>query len=203
LADREDDKTGSEEEKGLESPNPDTHRALSPWERYRALNDAFDLQQELIDLGDHKARFALIIMTGLSAVAVLMVVRTDILATLPPGLLPWVGGYVALYGVTALYFFFQAIESLKPRLYMGGADNELLGVRFFEGILRRDEEDYRKTWSTVRVDQLSEEIAEQVHILSRINREKYTALYKLYLGLQVLTLLTGGLVGLAQFGPLL
>jgi hypothetical protein len=108
-----------------------------------------------------------------------------------------------LYGAAALYFFFQAIESLKPRIYMGGADHGLLGVRFFEGILRRDEEEYRATWGSVRVDQLSEEIAEQVHILSRINREKYTALYKLYLGLQVLTLLTGGLVGLAQFGPLL
>jgi hypothetical protein len=203
LADREDDKPGAEEDKGLESPNPDTHRALSPWERYRALNDAYDLQQQLIDLGDHKARFALIIMTGLNAVAFLMVVRTDVLSTLHASLRPWVGGYVAFYGATALYFFFQAIESLKPRIYMGAADRELLGVRFFEGILRRDEEDYRKTWSSVRVDQLSEEIAEQVHILSRINREKYTALYKLYLGLQVLTLLTGGLVGLGQFGPLL
>jgi hypothetical protein len=203
LADREDDKPGAEEDKGLESPNPDTHRALSPWERYRALNDAYELQQQLIDLGDHKARFALVIMTGLNAVAILMVLRTDVLATLPGALRPFVGGYVALYGATALYFFFQAIESLKPRIYMGGADGELLGVRFFEGILRRDEEEYRKTWGSVRVDQLSEEIAEQVHILSRINREKYTALYRLYLGLQVLTLLTGGLVGLAQFGPFL
>lgn len=203
MADPEDDKPAADEDRPLEPPSADAHRPLSPWERYRALNDAFDLQQELIDLGDHKARFALVIMTGLSAVALLMVVRSEVLASLPAALRPWMGGYVALYGATALYFFFQAIESLKPRIYMGGADRELLGLRFFEGILRRDEEEYRKTWSSVRVDQLSEEIAEQVHILSRINREKYTALYKLYLGLQVLTLLTGGLVGLAQFGPLL
>jgi len=201
--DIDDDKPPADETRGPESSAADAHRALSPWERYRALNDAYDLQQELIDLGDHKARFALVIMTGLNAVAILMVLRSDMLATVPAALRPWIGGYIALYGATALYFFFQAIESLKPRIYMGGADSELLGVRFFEGILRRDEEEYRATWSTVRVDQLSEEIAEQVHILSRINREKYTALYKLYLGLQVLTLLTGGLVGLAQFGPLL
>jgi len=55
----------------------------------------------------------------------------------------------------------------------------------------------------VRIDLLSEEIAEQVHILSRLNREKYTALYRLYLGLQVLTVLTGGMVGLFEFGALL
>ena len=203
MSDPEDDKPAADEDKPLEPPSADAHRPLSPWERYRALNDAYDLQQQLIDLGDHKARFALIIMTVLSAVAFLMVVRSEVLASLPAALRPWMGGYVAFYFATALYFFFQAIESLKPRIYMGGADGELLGVRFFEGILRRDEEEYRKTWNSVRVDQLSEEIAEQVHILSRINREKYTALYKLYLGLQVLALLTGGLVGLAQFGPLL
>ena len=204
MGDAEDDKPASDDEKTSEPGSAvDAHRPLSPWERYRALNDAYDLQQELIDLGDHKARFALVIMTGLNAVAILMVLRSDALLSLPRALRPWIGGYVALYGVAALYFFFQAIESLKPRIYMGGADRELLGVRFFDGILRRDEDEYRRTWSDVRVDQLSEEIAEQVHILSRINREKYTALYKLYLGLQVLTLLTGGLVGLAQFGPLL
>lgn len=201
--DAEDDKPAPEDDKGPEAAFVDAHRPLSPWERYRALNDAYDLQQELIDLGDHKARFALVIMTGLNAVAILMVLRSEALLSLPTALRPWIGGYVALYGVAALYFFFQAIESLKPRIYMGGADRELLGVRFFEGILRRDEEEYRTTWNEVRVDQLSEEIAEQVHILSRINREKYTALYKLYLGLQVLTLLTGGLVGLSQFGALL
>ena len=201
--DADDDKPTGEDAKGAESAVDDAHRLLSPWERYRALNDAYDLQQELIDLGDHKARFALVIMTGLNAVAILMVLRSDLLSTVPGSLRPWIGAYVGLYGATALYFFFQAIESLKPRIYMGGADRELLGVRFFEGILRRNEEEYRTTWGSVRVDQLSEEIAEQVHILSRINREKYTALYKLYLGLQVLTLLTGGLVGLAQFGPLL
>jgi len=205
LADPEEDERtrGTDDSVKLDKPPSfDAHRPLDPWERYRALNDAYDLQQELIDLGDHKARFALVIMTGLNAVAFLMVARSDALTTLPALLRPWLGAYLALYGVSAVYFFFQAIESLKPRIYMGGADKDLLGVRFFEGILRRNEQEYRETWNDVRVDQLSEEIAEQVHILSRINREKYTALYRLYLGLQILTLLTGGLVGLAQFGAL-
>ncbi len=181
----------------------DAHRPLDPWERYRALKDAFDLQQELIDLGDHKARFALVIMTGLTAVGFLMVARSEVWTSLPEALKPWLAAYLTVYGASALYFLFQAIESLKPRIYMGGADKELLGIRFFEGILRRNEEEYRGTWNEVRIDQLSEEIAEQVHITSRINREKYTALYKLYLGLQVLALLTGGLIGLTQYAALL
>jgi hypothetical protein len=184
----------------LERDLEDAHRPLEPWERYRALNDAFDLEQELIDLGDHKARFALVILTGLNAVAFLMVARTDFLATLPQGLRPFLGLYVFLYGAAAVYFFFQAIESLKPRIYMGDADKDLLGLRFFAGILKRDEEEYRQTWSNVRVDQLSDEIAEQVHTLSRINQDKYRALYRLYLGLQILTVLTGGLIAVFELG---
>jgi hypothetical protein len=174
----------------------DAHRPLDPWERYRALNDAYDLQQELIDLGDHKARFALIIMTGLNAVAFLMVARSDFLTTLSKSAQLGLGLYMGLYGALAVYFFFQAIESLRPRIYLGGADKELLGLRFFEGILTRDADDYSKTWSRVRIDQLSEEIAEQIHILSRINREKYRALRRLYLGLQMMTVMTAGVIGL-------
>ncbi len=187
----------------LERDVEDAHRPLDPWERYRALNDAYDLEQELIDLGDHKARFALVILTGLNAMAFLMVARSDFLTSLPESLRPLLGLYVALYGAAAVYFFFQAIESLKPRIYMGDSDKDLLGLRFFAGILKRGEEEYRQTWSAVRVDQLSDEIAEQVHTLSRINREKYQALYRLYLGLQVLTVLTGGLIGLFELGRLL
>lgn len=182
------------EAEGSDKRLEDAHRPLDPRERYRALGDTHDMQQDLIDLGDHKARFALVIMGGLNAVAFLLVSRNDALSALPEWLRPWLGAYVALYAVAALYFFFQAIESLKPRIYMGSADADLPGLRFFEGILSRDEAQYRKAWSEVRILQLSEEIAEQVHILSRINRQKYAALRRLYVGLQVLTVLTAGLV---------
>ena len=191
-----------DEQRKLEKRDVDAHRPLEPWERYRALNDAYDLQQELIDLGDHKARFALVILTGLNAVAFLMVARTGTLASISEPLRPWLAGYLGLYGVAAVYFFFQAIASLKPRIYRGAADPALLGLRFFDGILGRDEEDYRQGWNGIRVDQLNDEIAEQIHRLSTILREKYGALQRLYLGLQILTLLTAGLVGFFELGAL-
>jgi hypothetical protein len=180
----------------------DAHRPLDPKERYRALNDVFDLQQDLIDLGDKKARFALVIMGGLNAVAFFLLVRGDGLSGLPAALRPWLALYVALYGAAALYFFFQAIESLKPRIYSQSSDSELLGLRFFDGILGRSEESYRATWQAARMDQLTEEIAEQIHSLSRINEEKYGALRRLYLGLQVMTLLTAGLIAMLELGRL-
>jgi hypothetical protein len=185
------------------SEDRDAHRPLDPKERYRALNDVFDMQQDLIDLGDKKARFALVIMGGLNAVAFFLLVRGDGLSSVPIALRPWLAVYVGLYGVAALYFFFQAIESLKPRIYSQSSDKDLLGLRFFEGILGRSEDDYRATWQAARMDQLAEEIAEQIHSLSRINEEKYAALRRLYLGLQVMTILTAGLIALLELGRLL
>ncbi|HEY7508671.1 MAG TPA: hypothetical protein VIG50_00375, partial [Vicinamibacteria bacterium] len=40
----------------------DAHRPLESWERYRALTDVLDEAIDLVDLADHKARFALVIM---------------------------------------------------------------------------------------------------------------------------------------------
>jgi hypothetical protein len=46
----------------------DAHRPLDSWERYRALCDALKEANDLVDLADHKARFALVIMGALNAV---------------------------------------------------------------------------------------------------------------------------------------
>lgn len=43
-------------------------RRLEPWERYRALDDTLDHMRDVSDMGDQKARFALIIMGALNAV---------------------------------------------------------------------------------------------------------------------------------------
>src|SRR5713101_889484 len=54
----------------------DAHRPLDSWERYRALTDVLDEAIDLVDLADHKARFALIIMTATNAVILLLGART-------------------------------------------------------------------------------------------------------------------------------
>jgi hypothetical protein len=183
-----------------EEASHEAWRPLESKERYRALTDVYDLQQDLIDLGDKKARFALVIMHGLNAVAFFLLIRGGALDRLPEGLRPWLAAYVGVYGMAAVYFFFQAIESLKPRIDEGQG---VLGLRFFEGILKRSAEDYREAWNAARGDQLHEEIAQQIHALSRINDEKYAALRRLYVGLQVMTLLVAGLITILEVGPYL
>ena len=183
----------------------DAHRPLDSWERYRALTDVLDEAIDLVDLADHKARFALVIMAALNVVLFFVAVRTDLVREIPKFIQPFVGVYVLIYALVALYFFLQAIESLRPRksqpqvspVTQTGIEEFPLGIRFYEDILRRDVEDYKRAWKEVHVGQLNAELAVQAHALAGINRAKYTALRRLYSGLKLMTLLAVGLVGIA------
>ena len=175
----------------------DAHRQLDSWERYRALTDVLDEAIDLVDLADHKARFALIIMTAINAVIFLLGARTDVIKDLPGGVRPWLVAGFVLYILTALYFYFQAIESLRPRKsqpqvrYQGESSLEErpLGLRFYEDIVSRDVEAYRRAWREIRIGQLNAELAVQAHAMAEINQAKYNALSRLYRGLQIMILM--------------
>lgn len=181
----------------------DAFRKLDSWERYRALTDALDEAIDLVDLADHKARFALVIM---AAVNVVLFFSADALNPLKSGSLLLqvvLGLYLLVYVCVALYFFLQAIESLRPRQsqpQIPPPNSERmvqdfpLGIRFYEDILRRDVETYKKAWQDVRIGQLNAELAVQAHALAEINKAKYAALRRLYKGLQIMTLMAVGLV---------
>ena len=62
---REKDARRLEAERGL----------LEPAFRYRAMQNAVEMTQDLIELADRKARFALVIISVLNAVALVVVVR--------------------------------------------------------------------------------------------------------------------------------
>src|SRR6266513_3040146 len=83
----------------------DAHRPLDSWERYRALTDVLDEAIDLVDLADHKARFALVIMAALNVVLFFVAVRTDLVKDIPRFFQPFVGVYVLIYALIALYFF--------------------------------------------------------------------------------------------------
>lgn len=183
----------------------DAHRPLDSWEKYRALTDILDEQIDLVDLADHKARFALVIMAALNVLLFFGATRTDIVEDLPGASHVWLAGYLLVYVLVALYFFLQAVESLRPRKsqpqvqYHGdvGPQEHPLGIRFYEDILGRDLESYRRVWRDLRIGQLNNELAVQAHALAGINHAKYTALRRLYMGLKIITLMALGLVGLA------
>jgi len=202
LGETEKEKKEKKRLRKLQRALEDASRPLGAWERYRALTDAFQMEQDLVDLADHKARFALLIMYTLNAVTFIIGTRSEALSLVPHSLRASLGLYIGLYSLLALYFFIQAIESLRPReakpnvKYPGavGLEDYPLGVRFFTDVLARDVNAYRSVWRSIHVGQLNAEVALQVHALAKINRAKYTALGRLYRGLKILTILTAGLI---------
>ena len=185
------------------------HGLLGPADRYKALVNAVKASQDLIDLGDKKARFALVIMSVLNAVAVLLVVRGG------DALIPKVGGFALLigfefvaYAVITVYYISQAISALRPRRVPSPSLNTLpatvkpqvsMRVLFYADVLARDREGFRAVWHELRMDNLTTELADQLYTLSWISGQKYKALDRLYFGLTVMTVMLAMLIGTIAF----
>jgi hypothetical protein len=184
----------------------DAHRPLDSWERYRALCDALKEANDLVDLADHKARFALVIMGALNAVMFIVATRPQLLSVMPPRAHAWLGVGVVAYALVAAYFFVQAIETLRPRRFQpqppasgSAGEDRPLGVRFFADVLTRDPEAHAAAWQDVRIGQLNAEVARQIYTLARINDAKYAALRRLYTGLKAMTLVGAVFLVVAAF----
>jgi uncharacterized protein YjiK len=188
----------------------DQGRSLDPWERYRVLVDALEEAMDLVELADRKARFALLIMGALNIAFFFLVTRPELIDVMPAVLRPFLGVYMLCYAGVALFFFLEAIEALKPRRfrphlpYPGEAGPEHFpeGLRYYEDVVLRDLEAYRRAWREVRFGQVNAELAVQNHVMARINSDKFRSLRRLYGGLRVLTLLAGGLLAVQALSML-
>jgi uncharacterized protein YjiK len=188
----------------------DAQRPLDARERYRALVDALDEGHQLLEIADRKARFALVIMGALNVLAFLLATRTELVGFVPPRWRSWLAYYLVVYAATAVYFFLQAIEALRPRRFhpslefpgAAGPEHFPLGLGYYQDVVTRDLEAHRRAWREVRFGQLNAELAVQTHIIARTNQDKYAALRRLYAGLRVMTLLAAGLITLLAFTAL-
>lgn len=207
-------------EKGDKSENPaekalrklEAERGLLlPSDKYRALVNAVKAAQDLIDLADKKARFALVIMSVLNAVAILLVVRGGDVAFPRTGILSkLVPLELVTYAVVTVYYISQAISALRPRGVQPPPLNTLpstvepavsMRVLFYADVIARDRASYQHLWTDLRMDNLITELADQLWVLSSINRLKYSALDRLYYGLTVMTImlvLVIGTIGLSR-----
>lgn len=180
----------------------DASRSLDPWERYRALVDAFEQEIDLAEMADRKVRFAMGVMGSLSAGVFALTTRADLLGL---GRLPLRGGlgvFLLAYAVVAVYFFLQAVDALRPRPATApGAPSpvaaEASSLRHLDRVVSQEKAEYERAWREVRFDQLHDELALQNHRIAQVNGEKYRALGRLYAGLRVLALLLAGFVGFA------
>ena len=186
---------------------------LDPADKYKALVNAVEAAQDLIELADKKARFALVIMSVLNAVAVILVVRGGSFAFPKEGLLgAIVPVELAAYAVVTVYYISQAISALRPRGVKPPASNLLptqiepaksMRILFYADVVARERAEYREIWANLRMDNLTTELSDQLYTLSIINGQKFRALERLYFGLTVMTVLLAIVIGTIALGQYL
>jgi hypothetical protein len=169
---------------------------LDPENRYKAQINAMKAAQDLLEMGDRKARFALVVMSVLNAVIVLLVARGG------ESLLPSTGPLaivvqieMAAYVLVTVFYVLQAIQALRPRGMRHPPGISLpsvvepgtsMRVLFHADVVARSTAEYRTLWDNLRMDNLTTELADSLHILARITQEKYEALDRLYVGLSIM-----------------
>ena len=177
--------------------NSDT-RMLDPWERYRALIDIYEAFFDMNELADRKARFALVMMGALNALNVILGTQR-MFGDLTAGVRPLVGIYFTIYAILSLYFFVQAIATLRPRISMfPGAKTadtaSRAGLRFIGDVIALGDDEYYQRWTSVQIGELCRETANHVQVVARVTDVKFRALDRVYNGLTAMTALSAIMV---------
>ena len=177
-------------------------RPPEPWERFRILIEAISEGRQVIDLTDHRARYALIVLGVLNAGAFAFISRAHLLGALTGAVKLWAVGLLLFYGVLNLIFILHAIDCLRPRPLSqalpaeGTADegrplplHRPLGIMFWESVARMDLDTYHRAWDHAVMGQVNAEAEAVFHAMARVIQEKYRALRRLYAGLAGLVIL--------------
>jgi hypothetical protein len=184
----------------------DSDRPPDSFERFRILMELIGEGRQVVDLADHKARYALVIMGALNAGVFFLLSRGHLIADLPPSVKPWLIGFLMMYTALNFVFVLHAIDCLRPRRLhyaellpgsRGAASHGgRHGVMYWEAIAGYELETYQEAWGRVHMAQINSEVVVIAHRLALLIRAKYAALGKLYAGLVILVVLAGVLLAL-------
>jgi len=191
----EGEKAARKRKKQEEKLRRDAERPPRSMERWRILMDVVDEGRRVVDLADHKARYALVVMGALNAAVFLILSRAHLISDLSGELKAWMIGFLVLYAGLSCLFVFHAIDCLRPRqlrstgLLAGTGGRGPRGLLYWELIGMHGLEEYRKSWAAVRMEELNAEAITLAYHLSQLIAGKYRALGRLYWGLAVLVVL--------------
>jgi len=187
----------------------DAERPPDSFERFRILSELMDEGRRVIELADHRARYALVVMSILNAFVFLVFSRSHLLGDLPPTSRTWLIGFIGVYGGLTFLFVYYAVDCLRPRplqyteLLHNGHEGSSgpLGILYWEGIAGYELDAYRRAWGEARMEQLNAEVVIIAYNAARVVRAKYLALGRLYWGLSGLVVLAAVLlIVLTVFG---
>lgn len=179
----------------------DSERPPESFERFRILLELVGEGRQVVDLADHKARYALVVLGALNAGVFFLMSRSHLFGSLPPGVKPWLIGFIIVYVALTFLFVYYAVDCLRPRRLQyadmmasngdSGERRAPRGILFWETIAAYDLDSYRRAWSSVRMEQLNAEAVIIAHHEARLIRAKYVALGRLYVGLAALVAMAG------------
>lgn len=179
------------------------HEVLSASEVGRNLWQAVNQGRRLIELADHKARYALVVMGVVNAGVFILATRSDHYAAMvPPPIRSWFPFLIFPFGIIALVFLVDAYNTLRPRpptlpaegIEGHDIDCRPVGVIFWDSFLTRSVEHYQRSWESVHAGQLNNELAAMAYSLGKGIQSKYRALNRLYIELLLIILLAGVLL---------
>jgi hypothetical protein len=205
-ADGESDKKARKRRKREARLRRDSERPPDSFERFRILIELISEGRQVVDLADHKARYALVVMGVLNAGVFFLMSRAHLMTSLPESVKPWLTGFLIAYAALSFVFVLHAIDCLRPRQLhyaqllssaAGPAAPEAgRGLMYWEAIAGYKLEAYREAWGKVQMEQINCEAVVIAHRLALLIRAKYAALGKLYAGLVVLVVLAALLLAL-------
>jgi hypothetical protein len=173
---------------------------LKPWERYRALTDASKTAQDLLEFGDRKVRFGLVVIGAINIVIFGAASRSQTLTSIPEAWRPWILLYMAIYAVVLVYGVRHAISALRPRIQpTPGSTQKTDGLHFYEDIVRQRYPDFEKAWLDIPIEDLSSLLTRQIYSLAQISRSKFAALQRMYAAINLMIMMAGGMLFVGVF----
>jgi hypothetical protein len=181
--------------KRAEKRHRDAVRPPDSFERFRIIAELVAEGRQLVEIADHKARYALIVLGVLNAVVYVVITRAHLMGELPTALRPWLVAALVIYAVLTFLFMLHAIDCLRPRWLKGTTlVHGRQSLLCWDAVALADLQDYRDAWCVARMDQINDEAAAIAHRESRIIEAKYHALGRLYMGLSAMVILGGCLL---------
>lgn len=198
------DKKAHKHRRREEKLRRDAVRAPRSFERFRILAELVQEGRQLVEIADHKARYALIVLGVLNAGVFLVITRAHLVSALSSAAKPWLIGALFAYAVLTFLFMLHAIDCLRPRR-LGGPSlvPGRQSLLCWDAVALSDLPAYRAAWGEARMDQINDEAVLIAHRESRILDAKYRALGRLYAGLSALVILGGTLLAVYAGAALL
>lgn len=183
-------------------------RTMTAKEQCDNLWETVNQGRRLVELADHKARYAMVVMGVVNAMVFILATRSSHFSQMvPASLRPWFSLLIIPFGLMAVAFLVDAYNSLRPRppempsaeSVRLGPDRRPVGLVFWGTLLRHSVTDYQHSWETVRRGQFNNELATMAYSLAQGIEKKYAALHRLYIELLIIILLAAVMLAVPIF----